>query len=202
MNQFLSAILTLLLVYGYPVVVIAVAAGSLGLPVPVTSILLAAGSFSADGSLNVITLIILITITAVIGDVFAYYVGQRIDVRTLEKHGHKFGLTRPILRGVDVFFRKWGTAGIFFSRWLVTPLGVPMNVLAGMKRYSMKKFMICSLVGECMWASIYVSLGFMFGANWQAILSYINNAPGVLALITLAGIFLFLIWNRKRFVRR
>ncbi len=198
MTQILHIFLTLLLLYGYPVVALIVFVGTLGIPLPVTSILLAAGSFSSEGILNGYVLVATITITAVIGDILGYFVGLKVGKERIELHGKRLGFTATRLLHVDVFFHKWGGGSIFISRWLITPLCVPINLIAGIEKYSFKKFLLYVISGELLWASMYTYLGYIFGANWQVLLDYISNAPLIFALLFTAFFLLFLAVRMKR----
>ena len=77
MTSLLNYLLSFVLIYGYPVIAAVVLVGDLGIPLPVTSVLLTAGSLTVDGTLNMIILIPMVTIIVVIGDVIGYYIGKR-----------------------------------------------------------------------------------------------------------------------------
>ena len=185
MNEILNPILTLVLNYGYPIIVCCIIAAYLGLPVPTNAILLAAGSFTVDGSLNIFLLILLATVTAIMGDLFGYYLGKKFGSRVVNSLTKKFGLNQNKLNSVNNILESWGSWYIFFTRWLLTPIAIPVNITAGISNFSFKKFITISIIGELIWAIIYIYLGFLFGANWITLLDYINQGPTILVLITI-----------------
>jgi membrane protein DedA with SNARE-associated domain len=201
MSEILDPILTLVLNYGYPIIVGCVIAAYFGVPIPTDAILLAAGSFSTDGALNIFLLIPIVALTAIIGDYFGYYLGKKFGYLVVNKYTKKLGLTQIKLNSVDGFLKKWGIWCVFLTRWLLTPLGIPVNIMAGISKYSLKKFLSVVVIGELIWATIFLYLGYLFGANWVTLLDYIDEAPLLLALAAVGAAsiyFGFKIWRSKR----
>lgn len=198
MNQVLSFLLTLVVTYGYPIIAGAIFASSFGVPLPANAILLASGSLSVEGGLNIYLLIIFISLTAITGDLIVYYLGRRYGERLLETIIPKLGISTFRLDSIDRLLRRWGSWYIFITRWLLTPLGVPVNLLAGSRRYPFRKFLGIAAIGEILWVTLYTSLGYIFGTNWSALLDYLNGTPQVLTLF-LIGIGFFLVaYNLRR----
>ncbi len=101
------------------------------------------------------------------------------------KFTSRIGFTQSKIKSVNFFLEKWGIWCVFLTRWLLTPLAVPVNLAAGLSNYSFKKFLTVALIGESLWAGIYIYLGYLFGANWQLLTDYINDAPIFLVLIVI-----------------
>ncbi len=193
MTQLLNYLLSYVLIYGYPTVGIIVFVGALGLPLPASSLLVAAGSFTVDGTLNIPVLIVLSTLTALCGDLGGYYIGKRLGYIKSSRLSSHFAISRSL----KSFFVSHGVWSIFITRWLITPLAVPINVLAGVQRYSVIKFSLIVVIGELLWSSLYVCLGYWFGANWQSLIDYINKAPQILAVAAIGIGFLFMAIKHK-----
>lgn len=200
MTSLLHYLLTLVLLYEYPIVAVVVFLSYLGLPMPASTILLAAGSFCASGNLNIYILILLVTFVALLGDIVDYYIGYKVGHQLVTTYGSKFGLTAEKMKRIDQHLDKWGGSSIFITRWLITPLGVPVSLLAGIRKYPMSKFLFCTGSGELLWAVLYVGLGYIFGANWQVVVDYISNAPQIFTLTTIGSICLIfaLVQLRKK----
>jgi membrane protein DedA with SNARE-associated domain len=185
MTQLLDPLLTLLLNYGYPVVAFCVICGYIGIPIPSDAILLAAGSFTVDGTLNIFILIPLVVVTALAGDLMGYILGNKFGHLAGGKWTSKIGFTKDKISSVSSFLAKWGIWCVFLTRWLLTPLAVPVNLAAGLSNYSFKKFVLASVIGESIWAGTYIYLGYIFGSNWQLLTDYIDQAPLFLVLIVI-----------------
>ena len=198
MDQLLHTLLTLVLVYGYPIIIIAIILAYLGIPISLNAILLAAGSFTVNGTLSIYILIPLVTIASVLGDLGEYYIGRRFGFVIVDRFTSKIGLTHARIANTNVFLQRWGSITVFITRWLLTPFGIPVNLMAGISEYPFSRFLIAASTGELLWASLYIYLGNYFGANWQIFFDYINNAPVLLALLTIGIISLvvaFRMWK-------
>ncbi|CAN5205488.1 DedA family protein [soil metagenome] len=200
MDQLLNSLLTLILVYGYPIIIFIIITAYLGLPISLNAVLLAAGSFTVDGNLNIFILIPLVAVTAVIGDLFGYYLGKRFGYVIVDKVTSKLGLTHNRISSTDSLLKRWGWGCIFMTRWLITPFGIPVNHMAGISNYSFKHFLISATLGELLWSFLYIYLGNFFGANWQIFFEYISGAPSLLAFVVIGIISLaiaFRMWEKR-----
>lgn len=182
MNVLLSVLLTFLVTYGYATVAFVVFLSALGLPLPASTLLLAAGSFTVDGPLNFWSIVWIVSLVATLGDLMAYGVARRFGI-PVSRYIQRFGITSAHLAQVDHYLDRWGVWYVFFSRWLVTPLCPPVNFAAGFRKYSIFKFTFFVFVGESVWAFIYVYLGHLFGASWSSLVVYLNGAPELLSLM-------------------
>lgn len=192
MNSILPYILNLFQEYGYPILWLSVFVGAVGIPLPNSLLLLAAGAFAALGDFNFAILIIM-TITAfVAGDNCSYWLGRFWGSKVLdwlEKSG-KVRLVKPqTIARSRVYFNRRGGWAIFFSRFLVSGLGGAINILAGAELYPYRKFMLYDLCGEALGALIPLSLGYIFGASWDAI-GDILGSFSLFILIFLVALFL------------
>jgi membrane-associated protein len=200
MGDLLSPLLTLLVVYGYPVLAAVIILSCFGAPFPSEPLLLAAGSLTVDGSLNIYLLIVVVTLAAVTGDVIGYSAGRKVGIARLEKYTHPVGLTQSRVKSMEHVLQKYGGLGIYLTRWLLTPLGIPFNILCGISEYPLKKFLFFTVLGEVTWAGIYIYLGYLFGNNWTTLLDYIQDAPLVsaFAVLSIGALYLAIhLWRRR-----
>lgn len=199
MNELLTTVLTLVLNYGYPIIVAVILVGYLGIPISLNIVLVAAGAFATDGTLDMIVLIPLITLFAVLGDSFNYLVGKKFGYLVVNRYTRTIGLSEQKLDRLSGFLESWGRWLIFSSRFLFTPIGIPVNLIAGITRYSFKKFILFCFFGEFIWASIYLSIGYLFGSSWVGILDYINQTPQIILFlfVGISSLYLFFKIVRK-----
>ncbi len=192
MTQILNYLLSFVLIYGYPTVAAIVLLGDLGVPLPVTTILLAAGSFAAVGIFNIFILIPLVTITVVLVDVIGYYLGRKIVSWESSRFTRRMKVADKIIKSTEAFMDRHGAMCVFLTRWLITPLGVPVNFIAGIHQYSFRKFLFWAIAGELLWSGLYIYLGYYFGANWQSIANYISKTPELLAAAIIGVSLIFI----------
>jgi membrane protein DedA with SNARE-associated domain len=86
--------------------------------------------------------------------------------------------------------------GVFLSRWLASPLGPYINFTSGLTRYNWSRFLFWGALGEAIWVSLYIGIGYAFSAQAQAIADMVGN---VIWLLIAAGITVLL--GRKLFSR-
>ena len=203
MNNMLPYLLTLLQEYGYPILWLSIFIGALGIPLPNTLVLLAAGAFAALGDFNFAALLVVSVTAFVAGDNCSYWIGRRWGSKVLawlEKSGRLIK-PRTIARSRDYFNRLGGWA-IFFSRFLVSVLGGALNLLAGAELYSYRRFLVYDIGGETLGALLPLSLGYIFGASWEAIGNVLGSFSFFLLALLIALAFGFQAFRLFRRMRK
>jgi membrane-associated protein len=183
--------------YGLPVFFAVITIAAAGIPLPVTLMLVAAGSFVELGEMKLWQVIVVGSAGAVLGDQIGYALGRwggRHVVMRLRRR--KNGEAR--IKEADAFVRRWGGAGIFFSRWLVTPLGPWVNLTSGMADYPWGRFFFWDVVGEVLWVVLYVMLGKLFSDRVQALVEILGNLAWVIVGVIAAVI---LGWQLLQYLR-
>lgn len=183
-------------VYGLPLLFVALLVGSAGVPLPASFLLLAAGSFVAQDELGLWSVLGLASAGAIIGDNVGYAVGRWGGRRMLTWVGKLFAKDR--LDNAESWLKRWGGFGIFFSRWLVTPLGPIVNITSGLTRYSWPRFLFFCVTGEALWVLLYVLLGKLFSGQVQVMSEFFGDFTWVIVGLLVA---LVLGWSLFKFFR-
>ena len=190
-------LLAALSLYGLPVLFGVIAVAAAGVPMPVTLMLVAAGSFVEIGQMKLWQVIAVASAAAILGDQIGYALGRwggrRIEARIRRKRNGEAKIAQA-----HAFARRWGDAGIFFSRWLVTPLGPWLNLTSGMTHYSWRRFLFWDVAGEVLWVILYVTLGKVFSGHVQALLDVLGNLAWV--IVGLIGAVI-LGWQLVRYLK-
>jgi membrane protein DedA with SNARE-associated domain len=135
-----------------------------GLPIPITPIVVAAGAAVAQYGVDSFDLFLWGFVGVVIGDSVCYLVG-RLGMEPIER------LTparmKPMWTKVREWFNHSGGAAVFFSRWLMNSMDVPLSMVAGGARFPYKRYAKNILLGRALWFGLYGGLGFALGAQWQ-----------------------------------
>jgi membrane protein DedA with SNARE-associated domain len=178
--------------YGLPMLFISIFVGSVGVPLPATFLLLAAGSFVAHDDLSLWPVLGLAAAGAIIGDNVGYVIGRWGGRRMFSWLGKLFDPGR--LNTTENWLKKWGGLGVFFSRWLFTPAGPVVNITSGLTRYSWPRFLFFCVTGEAIWVLLYVMLGKLFSGQVQLMSEFFGDFTWVilgLLVISLLGWTLF-----------
>ena len=187
MNDLAAALLAWLLVYSYPVVGLTVLVAATGAPLPSTVVVLAAGAMAADGDPNPYALAVTIVLAALAGDVLSFLIARRGGGAVLTRLGPRVGLTPERVVPLERRFERWGGLLVVATRCVLTGLALPTNLVAGTGGYPLRHFAAYALVGESIWAGGLMGLGWWYGANWVALLDYLNDAFTALTALVVAG---------------
>ena len=76
MSVFLTSLLAVMQTYGYPALWVSIFIAAVGVPLPVSLVLLAAGAFAALGNFNIILLMLISISASVAGDNLGYLIGR------------------------------------------------------------------------------------------------------------------------------
>lgn len=179
--------------YGLWLITITTYLSCLAIPVPASLIMIAGGAFSFSGDLSLVSTATAAYCGAVAGDQSGYAIGRRGKGLFLRLQNHP-GKPGKMLKRADTYAEKWGRWGVFFSTWLVSPLGPYVNFIAGAAGLSWIAFTIPAALGEVMWVSIYVGLGYTFSSQIDMIADFASNISALLVAALIAAIlgrFLF-----------
>ena len=167
---------------------------------PGDSLLFAAGSFAALGSLDPGWLFGLLTIAAILGDTVNYSVGHYIGPKVFHLEDSRI-FKKEYLERTHRFYEKHGGKTIIIARFMpIIRTYAPFVAGVGSMKYT--SFFAYNVVGAIFWVGIFVFGGFLFG-NIPAVK---NNFTLVILIIIflsiLPGIVAFLRHNyKKRAVR-
>lgn len=184
-------LLELLTTYGLPALFGAMVLAAAGLPFPSSLTLIAMGSFVAQGELSFWPVVLSGAGGAVLGDQIGYAFGRYGGRPLLAAVTTRIGGADKVAQA-ETYSRKWAGWGIFFSRWLIGPLGPWINVTSGLTQYPWGWFILLDVAGELLWLLIYVSLGRQFSDQVQTVASLLGNLTWVVVGLLAAG---FLGWK-------
>ncbi|HEV2125639.1 MAG TPA: VTT domain-containing protein [Chloroflexota bacterium] len=175
--------------YGYALLAAATFASAAGVPLPMTAVLLAAGAATTEGSQDFALAAAIVLLAAVAGDCTSYLIGFELGRRLLRRWGHRIGISQERLERSERILRRWGGGIIWITRWLLTPIALPVNLLAGANRFPLPLFVAFATAGEAIWAMGYLALGRIFGQDTSGPAGTIGKVGGAMlvALLILGG---------------
>jgi len=165
----------------------------LGIPIPLPLLALAAGALARQGMMNGALTLVLGLSAAAFSDSVGYAVG-RFARPWVER---RFEGSSTWQKARDRFQRDGGFA-IYITRWLLSPLALPTNLVAGGSGYPYRKFLAFTLTGILTFFLIFGGLGFAFSRQWQAVGEFIGAHLGGVAAATIVAIGLYILVRRLR----
>lgn len=130
---------------------------------PGDSLLFAAGTFAALGSLNIYLLIGLLFIAAVLGDTLNYVMGKRIGLKVLQwRIGGRQLVKQEYIDKTHSFYEKYGAKTIIIARFVpIVRTFAPF--VAGIGEMNYGKFISYNIIGGAVWVGGLTLLGYFFG---------------------------------------
>lgn len=188
-----TTLLSALSVYGLPILAGTILAGTSGLPFPSTTLLIAAGALARIGGLDPLLIVLVAMLAALLGDGAGYLVGKYLGDRLPQRI-----VNHPQWNAASVRFVRQGWGAIFLSRWLLTPISVPLNVLAGASGYRGLAFLSAEVAGDLTWVLLYGGAGYLLGTQWETASAFVGSYGSTVALWALAGVALWYVSTTVR----
>lgn len=184
----LQQLLELLATYGLIALLPVLLLSAVGVPLPGSLLLVAAGAVAGGGQISLPLLILGATIATLLGNGIGYWLGWRGGRSALNRWGGRFHLDAERITQARASFTRYGLLSVLFSRFPLSPISAIVNILAGTAHYPLRRFMLVNIVGVTIWSSVYAGLGYAFGANWQAVADNVSTATQALTIVAIVVI--------------
>jgi membrane-associated protein len=176
--------------YGPGVLGSALLLGGVGVPIPGTVLVLAAGALARQGVIDWSLALAMGLAGVVLGDNISYVMG-RLGKAWIQPRGRRSA--SAAWRKAQARFEQGGALAIYSTRFLLTPLAIPTNLVAGSSGYGFRRFLTYDVAGELTWLMLYGGLGYAFASQWQVINQFADDFSGWLAGGLLVGGVVYLL---------
>jgi membrane-associated protein len=149
------------LTYGILFVVLFCETGLVVTPfLPGDSLLFAAGTFAALGSLDLSTLLLILFLAPMLGDSTNYWIGRFVGPKVFQRESRLF--KKQYLDKTAAFYEKHGAQTIVIARFMpIIRTFAPF--VAGIGKMHYPRFLAFSVGGTLLWISLFVLAGYFFG---------------------------------------
>jgi membrane-associated protein len=186
-------LLTEIINYGAPILGVIVFFSGLGIPFPATIIVIAVGAFCREGFLSWPSTALIALTCVVLGDCLSYGMGYYAREPVLRR----FRDSDKWIQAENAF-QRWGGISILLTRFLITGIATPVNLIAGTGNYPFRHFLLYDLAGEAIWIFGYGGLGYLFGPQWETVSTFLSDISGLLLGLLLLGVGIWLGVRRLR----
>ncbi|WP_370231895.1 DedA family protein [Cognatishimia sp.] len=197
-----DTLLQVLVTYGAALMFITAFLSCLAVPIPMSLVMLSGGALAAHGDLSFSWVWSLTVLGALLGDQAGYFLG-RLGKPRLEAFAHASYKRYRLWTKAQAHLHNWGITGVFLSRWLMSPLGPYVNFAAGAASMRWAHFSAAGLVGEAIWVTLYVGLGFLFAENLPLATQYAQDglqSVGAFVILLACTVVIVNISKRRRAV--
>ncbi len=175
--------------YGVPILLFLTYVGSLGIPFPVTLVIVAAGAFAREGYFTWWQAALACLAGSSLADNSEYLLGHMAGQWLRQRFEQK-----PAWQRASAAINQQGGWAIILTRFWLTPLAPAINLITG-SRYPYARFLCYDLVGEFLWVLIYGGLGYLFAAQWRLVSQNASQVSSLSVIILLAGLVVFLLFR-------
>jgi membrane protein DedA with SNARE-associated domain/rhodanese-related sulfurtransferase len=188
-----------LLIYGYVLLFAWVLVEQLGIPLPATPVLLAAGALSAEHELSFPLALLSGFLASLIADTVWFHVGRRyghVVMRVLCKLSLE--PTICVRRTQESYGRR--QAITLMTAKFVPGLATLAPPVAGQNGMSYSSFLLFDGIGATLWVGVLLSVGRLFGKMLQrdpSLLDWAGKFSAALLVLGIAGFFVGRVVRRK-----
>ena len=183
-------ILPLVLAYKYWALFGITFIAALVLPVPPGTLIMATSAFAYQGYFDFKFVLLSAIAGNIAGDNVGYWLARKYGVPVLSRIGFKRILASRRFREVERLVRNRPGFILFISRFEVfTNLSV--NIIAGLSKVPYKRYVVFSAIGEICQVTLYGSIGYFFGSNWERIGAAIGHTFLIILVVAIALLIIF-----------
>lgn len=136
---------------------------SMGLPLPGEAMLIGMAVYAGTShNLTLLSVILVASVAAIIGDNIGFLLGRVIGTRLLQNYGKYIFIDSTRLQIGEYLFLRHGGKIVFFGRFIAL-LRALAAFLAGANHMPWRTFLLMNALGGVTWASLFGSAAYFFG---------------------------------------
>jgi membrane protein DedA with SNARE-associated domain len=184
---------------GGPGAGLAIALENLFPPLPSEVILPLAGFAASRGDLHYLAAVIWTTVGSLVGAWALYGIGAALG----PDRTRSLMVRLPLVQGSDIdkadaFFDRHGGKAVFFGR-MVPVFRSFISIPAGVRRMSVIRFSVLTLVGSGIWNVGFVTAGYFLGRQWHLVERYTDILSKIVIGAVIVAVIMFVV---KRLLAR
>lgn len=187
--------------YGLLVITLATLLSCFALPMPSSLMMMAGGAFAAAGDLVLWQVTVAAFAGAMAGDQTGYFLARHHGGDRLWAWLRRRPASARLLAQAEGLLQRRGGWAVYLTRWLFSPLGPYVNLIAGATRMPWRRFVLADLAGEVTWVSLYVTLGYVFGTQIEELSDTLGNVIGALTAGMVTLLLGRALWHQRRVSR-
>jgi membrane protein DedA with SNARE-associated domain len=195
--------LQFLVKHGYFVLFASVLLQQLGVPLPSTPFIVAAGALAHSGQLNFAAALFVGCSAAIIADVVWFEIGRLRGVRVLQFLCRISLEPDYCVRRTENTFARYGAKTLVVGK-LVPGISTIATPMAGVYGLARSRFLLFDGIGILLWIGTFELLGYIFSDQLEDVVAYSSRFGGLLFVLFAVGLVAYVGWKyvqRRRFLR-
>lgn len=174
-------------------------------PIPSEIFLPFAGFQVAEGSMNLVLVLLVTTLGGFIGTSVFYYLGRLLGDDRVRLLIRRFG-RYVLLREADydealTLFREHDSKVVFWARFIPGVRSL-ISLPAGVAGMSFRRFAVFTVTGTVLWNTALVLAGMFLGSRWDRVLVVVDRLDSVLWVLLAVVVVGWFVWQRNKRARR
>ena len=184
--------------FGAPALFVLLAIGVVGLPLPDETLLALAGVLIGRGRLHPVTAAAAAIGGAMTGITLSYGLGRFAGLPLLLRYGSRLHVDTAVITRVRAWFDRFGK-WLLVGGYFIPGVRHVTAILAGASKLSVGTFMAFAYAGAALWASCFLTLGYVVGDRWRGLVADLHHHLLVACLVVaaLAGAYMLLKARRR-----
>jgi membrane-associated protein len=165
---------------------------------PGDSLLFAVGALAAVGGADLPTVLILLTVAAVLGDAVNYAAGYRVGPAVFRSERSRLFNRKHLLRA-QAFYEDYGNKTIILARFVpIVRTFAPF--VAGIGKMQYRRFVVYNVIGGLAWVLICTLCGYCFG-NVGWVKQHFEAVAIAIVVLSVMPMVVELVLERRRAAR-
>jgi membrane protein DedA with SNARE-associated domain len=164
---------------------------SMGVPSPGETALVLAAILASQGKLNIVLVILIASVSAIMGDNIGYLLGRRFGRELFVARGPFHAHRVRAIKAGDGFFDRHGPKAVFFARWIAL-VRFAAAWLAGINKMHWRTFFFWNALGGISWAITFGLVGYFGGKAAAHVLTDVGIAGACLLAVGIVGGLIYL----------
>lgn len=170
-------------------------------PIPSELIVPFAGHLAAQGTMDLLLVVLVATAGATVGSTIAYYIGYYAGRPILLRYGRFIRLGEDDLRWAEAWFDKYGNWGNLIGH-AIPGVRSFISFAAGLGKMKLWRYVVSTAIGSAIWNTILAVSGFLLVDRWLAFAEATDYVDFYVLVTALAVVVGYVYWRKWRQERR
>lgn len=190
--------------HGYSLVFISVLADQIGVPIPSSPMLLAAGALAGRGWIHYLPALLFGIAAALASNMIWYWIGRKKGGSVLSFLCRISLNPESCVSTTEALFSRYGARSLLVAKF-IPGLNTIAPPLAGIVRMPLAVFLMYDGLGTGIWVGTLIGIGYAFGYEIEALFGSAVKKGSLFGLLLLGGLAVFIAWKyaqRRKFLRQ